>query len=333
MNGTTGMQNIVVGGFSYSLADVLGLPSGEITGTSGNDIIRTGNGNDTIFAAEGNDTITANGGNDLLLGGAGIDTYLFSYGDGLDTIQDTSTVGEGNRILFGAGITAAGLTYTQSPNILTITYNGTADSIQLVGFNQNTVLGSLVVSTLEFTGGSVVNLADLYPTYTNNSPTVANPIAEQTASEDASWTFVVPGNTFADPDAGDVLTYSATLADGSALPSWLSFNPTTRTFTGTPDDVQVGTIELRVTARDNRNETVSDTFNLTVTNVNEAPTVVAPLAEQNARETEAFSFVVPTDTFADVDPGDTLTYSATLDTGASLPTWLSFDPVSRTFSK
>ena len=30
----------------------------------------------------------------------------------------------------------------------------------------------------------------------------------------------------------DALTYTATLGDGSALPAWLSFNATTRTFSG-----------------------------------------------------------------------------------------------------
>ncbi|WP_418903715.1 putative Ig domain-containing protein, partial [Pokkaliibacter plantistimulans] len=35
-------------------------------------------------------------------------------------------------------------------------------------------------------------------------------------------------------DAGDSLTLSATLADGSALPSWLSFDASTGTFSGTP---------------------------------------------------------------------------------------------------
>ena len=89
---------------------------------------------------------------------------------------------------------------------------------------------------------------------------------------------------------------------------------------------------LRVTATDTGNLSVSDSFTLTVNNVNEAPTVAAPLANQQATEDAPFSLVVPTGTFADVDPGDTLTYSATLADGAALPTWLSFDPTTRTLS-
>ncbi|WP_152625203.1 putative Ig domain-containing protein, partial [Cellvibrio sp. OA-2007] len=37
-------------------------------------------------------------------------------------------------------------------------------------------------------------------------------------------------------------------------------------------------------------------------------------------------------TFSDVDVGDTLTYSAQLAGGGALPAWLSFDAVTRTFS-
>ena len=332
VNGTGGIQHLSVEGLAYSLTTLFGLPSGNIVGTFGNDIIETGNANDTVMAGDGHDTITANGGDDLLAGGAGNDTYIFNFGDGVDSIIDTVTPTEGNRILFGAGITAANLTYTQSVNTLTIAYNGSADAVQLIGFDENTVLGSLVVSTIQFDDGSVVNLADLFPPFTNHLPTVTNSIADQPAPEDTPWTFAVPENTFADEDAGDVLTYSASLADGTSLPGWLAFDAGTRTFSGTPDDAQVGTIGLRVTAADGRNAIVSDTFNLAVTNVNEAPTVAAPLADQAATKDILFEFVVPTGAFVDVDPGDTLVYSATLADNSALPSWLTFNPSTRTFS-
>ncbi len=72
-----------------------------------------------------------------------------------------------------------------------------------------------------------------------------------------------------------MLTDSAGLADSSALPAWLTSNPTTRTFTGMPDDAQVDTIGVHVGAVDPRNAIGSETFNLTIaiTNVNEVPTV------------------------------------------------------------
>ncbi len=332
VNGTGGIQNIVAGGQTFSLVDLVGLPSGQIVGTSGNDVIRTGAGNDTIYASAGADSITGNAGNDLLFGGSGHDTYTFAIGDGLDTIQDTVTTTEGNRIVFGQGITAANLTYTQNADTLTIAYNGGADVVRLAGFNRNTVLGSLVVSTLQFADGSLVNLADLYPVFANHAPTVVNPVGNKSMSEEMLVSFAVPANTFADEDVGDELTLSATLADGLALPIWLSFDAQTGAFGGTPDDAQVGTLALRVTATDGRNQTASDTFTLTVANVNEAPTVGALLVDQVATKDVPFSFLVPTGAFDDVDPGDSLTYSATLADNSSLPAWLQFNPITRAFT-
>ena len=65
----------------------------------------------------------------------------------------------------------------------------------------------------------------------NEAPTVATPIADQKATEDTSFTFVMPANTL--PIKiwhGGTLTYSATLETGAALPSWLSFEASTGTF-------------------------------------------------------------------------------------------------------
>ena len=70
--------------------------------------------------------------------------------------------------------------------------------------------------------------------------------------------------TFTDVDSGDTLTYAATLADGIALPAWLSFNATTRTFSGTPAAANVGTISVKATATDLGGLAASETFNIAV---------------------------------------------------------------------
>ena len=83
----------------------------------------------------------------------------------------------------------------------------------------------------------------------NDAPIVAAPIADRLALENSPFTFALPAGTFDDAD-GDMLTLTATLADGSALPSWLTFNGSTGTFSGTPLSGDVGTISVRVTADD-----------------------------------------------------------------------------------
>ncbi len=42
-------------------------------------------------------------------------------------------------------------------------------------------------------------------------------------------------------------------------------------------------------------------FALNVANVNDAPTVANPIADQSATQDVAFSYTVPTNTFADID--------------------------------
>src|SRR6185437_2333642 len=94
--------------------------------------------------------------------------------------------------------------------------------------------------------------------FITNAPFLINPIAAQSVDAAMSWTFTVPNNTFADLDT-PVLTYSATLGDGSPLPSWLTFNASTATFTGTPPSDWSGQTSLTVTASDG-SHSASDTF-------------------------------------------------------------------------
>ena len=200
--------------------------------------------------------------------------------------------------------------------------------------NANGELNAFTVTALDNfgaeSGASVLVKVDVMAI--NDAPTVPNPIADQNATEDAAFTCTVPVNTFSDVDAGDTLTWSATKADGTALPAWLSFDAGTRTFSGTPANGDVGTITVKVTATDGSSASVSDEFTVMVANTNDAPTVPKPIADQNATEDAAFSFTVPVNTFNDVDAGDTLTWSATKSDGSALPTWLSFNAGTRTFS-
>jgi hypothetical protein len=170
----------------------------------------------------------------------------------------------------------------------------------------------------------------------NRPPVVSTPINDQTATIGTAFSFTIPANAFSDPDAGNTLTYRATLADGSALPTWLTFDANTRTLSGTaPAGTTTGSLALRVTATDNGNLSVSDDFNVTVNNsapVNQAPVVANAIADTTATIGTAFSFTIPANAFSDPDAGNTLTYSATLADGSALPTWLTFDANTSTFS-
>ncbi len=108
----------------------------------------------------------------------------------------------------------------------------------------------------------------------NTAPTVATAILDQTATAGTAFSYAFPPATFTDAD-GDTLTYTATKPDDSALPSWLSFAALTRTFSGTPQAADVGTVSVKVTASDGT-DSVSDTFDIVVSPpADTSPTLVS----------------------------------------------------------
>ena len=162
-------------------------------------------------------------------------------------------------------------------------------------------------------------------------PRVANHIPNQRASADEEFSYRFPANTFA--DVGDTPAYTATKADDSALSAtWLSFDAGTRTFSGTP--TSVGTLSVKLTATDTTSRSVSDTFDIVVS---------TGVVDQRTSVAEAFSYIVPANTFDGASTTGTLTYRATLADGSALasnvqlargrikPGWLRFIPSSRRF--
>ena len=83
----------------------------RLNGGMGNDSVHGGNGNDTLWGESGDDRLNGGDGDDVLfggqgtdylVGGKGADTYVFSLGEGKDTITDN--VGEHNALQFGQNI-------------------------------------------------------------------------------------------------------------------------------------------------------------------------------------------------------------------------------------
>ncbi|TJY65521.1 PKD domain-containing protein [Sphingobacterium alkalisoli] len=179
-------------------------------------------------------------------------------------------------------------------------------------------------------GGLVLELPfSISITDVNEAPTVVNPIPNQNIDQGEELNFQFAVNTF---EHGDVLTYSSQLAGGGALPAWISFNAATRTFSGIPSNAHVGTVSIDVIADDGNGGTATDTFDIVISNINDAPIVANAIPDQTATENIAFNFQFAANTFNDIDVGDVVTYSVQLSGGGSLPAWLSFDPISRTFS-
>ena len=99
----------------------------------------------------------------------------------------------------------------------------------------------------------------------NDAPVVATPLADRSVTLGSSLNFSFGASAFTDVETAN-LTYTATRADGSALPAWLSFNAGTRTFSGTPASGDLGTVSVKVTASDG-SLSASDDFDVTVAEV------------------------------------------------------------------
>jgi hypothetical protein len=158
------------------------------------------------------------------------------------------------------------------------------------------------------------------------APRVTVPIAHQHWMQGAAFAVTLPANTFTDPQ-GESLTYTASLSNGQALPSWLNFNAATDSFSGTAPST-AETLTVVVTATDSSGLSASDPFFATILG---APTVTAQTANQTWTENAAVSLRLPANTFTDPQ-GESLTYSATLSNGQALPGWLSFNPATDSFS-
>jgi hypothetical protein len=328
----------------------------EITGTKYGD---------ELFGGNLNDSLTGGGGADTLKAGLGDDTYVLDPQTARGSkIQDAGGIdslvlktyprdAKGNYVKDAQGkyrsidVTlslstpiagSTGLYREGSTLVIDLNKDGVVkltDDLAILDFfaTSGTEAGAGFIENVgNLSGSSILNFFGIPITPINNPPTVANPILNQTATEDAVFSFTLPANTFSDVDAGDVLTYTPILENGNLLPTWLSFDATTRTFSGTPLNENVGNLSIKVAATDTSNATANSIFNLAIANTNDAPILVNALANQTALEDNAFSFTFDANTFSDVDAGDSLSYNATLANGAPLPSWLSFDAQTRTFS-
>ncbi len=171
----------------------------------------------------------------------------------------------------------------------------------------------------------------------NDAPTISisseESILDQNIKEGEGWSLNVKKGlpiSVQDIDPGDQenLVYFITSNDGKkSLPAWLSYNQATTTLSGKPGNDDVGDVKLKLTVRDPWGASDSQTFTLTVQNVNDAPELSRPVPDQVATQDQKFRFTIPADTFSDIDKKDRLTLSLTNDAegDAALPDWLKFD--------
>ena len=300
---TSAFNDLLVDTLSYTLTDASNhAPTGSVT-VSGT-------------ATQGQTLTAANS----LADSDGLGTITYLWQQSSDDTNWSTVAGSGT-----------GSTYTLA--------NAQVDKYIRVLANYTDALSNAesVPSATLTSGGSSVKVSNV-----NDAPTVANAIADQTAVHGSIYNFTVPANAFSDIDpagSGGTLSYTATLDNGTALPAWLTFDPSTRTFSSTNVTASASSvISVKVTATDNAATplSVSDIFTITVsTAVPGSPVLAHALVDQTATQAASFSYTVAAESFTDTDntSGSTntssaLTYTATLADGSSLPIWLNFSSTS-----
>jgi trimeric autotransporter adhesin len=199
INGTTDQISIyrgITGGSDFRIEQVrfddgsvlthAQLMALSTTPTSGNDTfygdeaantLSGGAGNDALQGRQANDILQGGTGNDTLWGDGGDDTYVFSLGDGQDTIGEWSGFssagwGGNDTIQFGPGITASNLTVSQinGGQDLRLSINGTTDQISI--YRGITGGSDFRIEQVRFDDGSVLTHAQLMALAT--TPTSGN---------------------------------------------------------------------------------------------------------------------------------------------------------------
>lgn len=150
-----------------------GAGTDTLDGGTGNDTLIGGEGDDELLGQEGADWLTGDGGNDLFNGGAGqdtldggtavgsngADTYLFSRGDGQDTLYDSDTMaGIIDVIRFGADVAPDDVVIGQTATDRVFSIVGTSDSLTVLNW-----YGGLSerIERVEFADGTVWDSAYL----------------------------------------------------------------------------------------------------------------------------------------------------------------------------
>lgn len=148
---------------------------------------------------------------------------------------------------------------------------------------------------------------------------------------DASARYVAGTGVIAEAEA------TAPIPEGVNLANLVDLDPATGVVTYDPGDFTfLGTDESAVytIAFDSKPgaSVVPEKLTLTINGLNDSPVVEHQIPDQHVRNHCRFEYIVPACTFADLDANDILTYRATLANGDPLPCWLTFDPVTLTFS-
>ncbi|MBD0682865.1 beta strand repeat-containing protein, partial [Pseudomonas sp. PSB11] len=314
-------------------------------GGDGNDILDGSFGNDAVNGGNGDDQLVAGFGNDTLAGDTGNDVYRYFPGNGADTVDNRSAAaGDLDAISFDTNILPAQVTASRVGDNLLLTLNA-SDSITILDYFLG---GPAQVDEIRFANGTVWSPATVLamfnspPSSTDDSVTTNEDTQLLLQASDFGNYSDTDGDPLAVvkitalPHAGSLQYHNGSAWVAVALGQEISradLDAGKLQFVPAQDANGSGYASIGFTVGDGETFALSgNTLTVNVTAVNDAPTLQTPLTNQLSGLGQSFTYTLAANTFADVDEGDSLVLSATLAGGDPLPSWLSFDAASRTFS-
>jgi hypothetical protein len=123
---------------------------------------------------------------------------------------------------------------------------------------------TLIFTVTDLLGASDTSTCIFTVLPVDDPPTLKKAIPDTSAEAEKAFLMVLDPNTFDDIDAGDNLVYSAVITWGGGTPGWITFDPSSRKFSGTPAHADKGMLEVIVTAMDDSLASAADTFSIEV---------------------------------------------------------------------
>ncbi|NOU52353.1 tandem-95 repeat protein [Pseudoalteromonas sp. JBTF-M23] len=218
------------------------------------------------------------------------------------TISETSGTANDGVVTGSDSLTvnlSAGSNAIVQALVRALSYENTSD-------NPSTTPRNVKVELTDTLAGSVSQSISIVVKAVNDAPTITGtPVV--TVDQDQAYSFTPVGKDI------DSKTLTYTLENN---PKWLSINKSSGELNGTPRNVDVGTTKgIVVSVSDGELSAKLTAFDLTVININDAPTISgSPRTSVNERQLYTF-----TPKASDID-GDKLTFSI-----ANKPAWLSLN--------
>lgn len=325
----------VISTISYALAanvEELVLTESALvaTGNSGANTLWGSAGSNTLIGLAGNDKLSGNAGNDDLEGGEGSDIYIYSEGDGDDTIRDYGTEVDADVLVLD-GYRPEDISLhrlASAPGDLIVAL-ADGHRIRIENFDGPDGAG---IEGIKFAAGLSWNKAE-FDLRAAAAPIISNdtPFARDDYEFMAvSGNFVIPTiDLLANDSDGDGHVLSILAIGNVSAGASVTLRADGDLDLSTPEGFD-GIVSFTYTVSDGHGGELLASVEIQII-PNHAPVAAGTLASESVVEGTPWSYTLAADFFTDFDL-NSLTLTTALQDGSPLPAWLAFDSATRTLS-